>query len=168
MSDSFPPPPGTTAPPAGGADDEPQRSGADLARRALAEARAAARERGATPAPHRRRGRPQVTRSRTEPQTFDAAVRAWLIEHGWQDQVAIGGVFGRWEQIVGERLAAHVRPERVEDGELVVAADSPSWATQVRALAPQLLRRLNGELGEGAVRSVRVRGPGGTRRQRFR
>ncbi|WP_394356387.1 DciA family protein [Spiractinospora alimapuensis] len=79
--------------------------------------------------------------------------------------MAIGGVFGRWEQIVGERLAAHVRPERVENGELVVTADSPSWATQVRALAPQLLRRLNGELGDGAVQSVRVRGPGGARRR---
>jgi predicted nucleic acid-binding Zn ribbon protein len=134
-------------------------TGADRAREALAEARAAARERGAVPSDVPRRGRRARTGRRGEPQSFDTAIRAWLIEHGWQDQVAIGGVFGRWEQIVGERLASHVRPEGVQDGELTVSADSPAWAVQVRALAPELLRKLNRELGDGAVRSVKVRGP---------
>ncbi|MGI5119594.1 DUF721 domain-containing protein [Marinactinospora thermotolerans] len=136
-----------------------QPSGIELARQALAQARAAARERGAAPtAPRRVRRGP--LRARREPQLFGDAIRSWLIEHGWQEQVAIGGVFGRWDQIVGAGLAEHVRPETFEEGELVVAADSPAWATQVRALTPQLLRRLNEELGQGSVRSIKVRGPG--------
>jgi predicted nucleic acid-binding Zn ribbon protein len=56
-------------------------------------------------------------------------------------------------------LAAHTTPESLTDGELVVAADSTAWATQVRLLAAQLVRRLNAELGDGTVRRVRVRGP---------
>ena len=56
-------------------------------------------------------------------------------------------------------LAAHTRPDSFADGELAVTADSTAWATQVRLLAPQLVRRLNAELGDGTVRRVKVRGP---------
>ena len=43
-------------------------------------------------------------------------------------------MFGRWDQLVGADVAAHTRPERFSDGELVVIADSAAWATQVRLL----------------------------------
>jgi predicted nucleic acid-binding Zn ribbon protein len=82
-----------------------------------------------------------------------------LAEQGWELAAATGSVFGRWAQVVGPDLAAHTTPESLTDGELVVAADSTAWATQVRLLAAQLVRRLNTELGDGTVRRVRVRGP---------
>lgn len=75
-------------------------------------------------------------------------------------------LFGRWAQIVGPDLAAHTSPERLADGELVVAADSTAWATQLRLLAGELVRRLNAELGDGSVRRVNVRGPGAPARRR--
>jgi hypothetical protein len=53
----------------------------------------------------------------------------------------MGSVFGRWAEIVGQDLAAHTRPDSFADGELAVTADSTAWATQVRLLAPVLLRR---------------------------
>ena len=68
-------------------------------------------------------------------------------------------MFGRWAEIVGADLAAHTKPDAFADGELAVTADSTAWATQVRLLAPQLVRRLNAELGDGTVRRVKVRGP---------
>lgn len=75
-------------------------------------------------------------------------------------------MFGRWPQIVGADLAAHTTPEALVDGELIVTADSTAWATQLRLLAGQLVRRLNVELGDGTVRRVQVRGPGTQPRQR--
>jgi predicted nucleic acid-binding Zn ribbon protein len=71
----------------------------------------------------------------------------------------MGSVFGRWAEIVGHDLAAHTRPDSFADGELAVTADSTAWATQVRLLAPMLVRRLNSELGDGSVLRVKVRGP---------
>ncbi len=139
-------------------------SGADLARQALARARAEAKERGAVPrgvGRSRPRGR---LRPRNEPQMFGEAVRTWLIEHGWQEQVAVGGVFGRWSDIVGEFNAKRLRPESYSDGELVVVADSATMATQARTMVRDLMRRLNQELGEGTVVSIKVRGPGSRRR----
>src|SRR5690606_24963925 len=140
--------------------------GVELARQALAKARAEAKARGAAPQGQDRKPQRSLVRSRGEPHQFGDAIRAWLIEHGWQEQVAIGGIFGRWSRIVGERLAEHVRPCSYADGELVVAVDSPAWATQIRAMAPQLVRKLNEELGHGAVRVIKVNGPGGYRTSR--
>jgi predicted nucleic acid-binding Zn ribbon protein len=54
----------------------------------------------------------------------------------------VGVVFGRWDDIVGSAVAAHVRPVRVEGMTLVVSADHPAWATQIRHLAPDILARL--------------------------
>ncbi len=169
-SGSVPPaPPAPASPPPASADAAaapapPAASGADLARQALARAKAEARERGAVPrgAPRsRRRGR---FRSRNEPQLFGDAVRTWLIDHGWQEQVAIGGVFGRWPDIVGAFNAEHLQPESFSDGELVVVADSPTMAAHARAMVRDLLRRLNEELGEGTVIAIKVKGPGSRRR----
>jgi predicted nucleic acid-binding Zn ribbon protein len=66
---------------------------------------------------------------------------------------------GRWPQVVGPGLAEHCTPERFEAGVLEVRADSTAWATQVRLLAPVVLRRLREDLGEGVVERLVVRGP---------
>jgi predicted nucleic acid-binding Zn ribbon protein len=96
---------------------------------------------------------------RDDPQLLTAAIGGLLDEHGWQQRAAMGSVFGRWADIVGADLAAHTKPDSFADGELAVLADSTAWATQVRLLAPMLVRRLNEEVGQGAVRRVKVRGP---------
>ena len=101
------------------------------------------------------RGRPR----REDPQPLLSAIGGLLDTRGWQQRAAMGSVFGRWAEIVGQDLAAHTRPDSFADGELAVTADSTAWATQVRLLAPVLLRRLNDELGAGSVRRVKVRGP---------
>ncbi len=96
---------------------------------------------------------------REDPQPLGMAIEGLLDDQGWRTSAAVGSVFGRWEQIVGDALAAHTRPGGFTDGELLVIADSTAWATQVRLLRAQLIRRLNSELGEGTVTGVKVRGP---------
>jgi predicted nucleic acid-binding Zn ribbon protein len=150
------------------------------AREALASAKADARARGdapmtaggmpagrsrggsanSPPGPPRRLRRAR----RDDPQPLNAAIQGLLSDQGWQAAAAVGSVFGRWPQIVGADLAAHTRPDRLTDGELVVIADSTAWATQVRLLARTLIRRLNTELGDGTVTRVQVRGPEQPRR----
>jgi predicted nucleic acid-binding Zn ribbon protein len=96
-----------------------------------------------------------------DPQTLDAAMERLVAEHGWQTDLAVHAVFGRWDEIVGPEVAQHCKPERYADDELTVRADSTSWATQMRLLAATVVRRLNLELGDGAVRRIRVLGPQG-------
>ncbi|MGO9458446.1 MAG: DciA family protein, partial [Acidimicrobiales bacterium] len=55
---------------------------------------------------------------------------------------SLSAVFSRWEEIAGPAVARHVRPVTLRGGVLVVAADHPAWATQVRALGTGLLDRV--------------------------
>jgi predicted nucleic acid-binding Zn ribbon protein len=94
-----------------------------------------------------------------DPQTLDATIDRLVNEHGWSTDVAVHGVFSRWDTIVGAEVAQHCRPERYSDARLAVRADSTAWATQMRMLAPTVVRRLNEELGEDSVSRIEVLGP---------
>jgi len=154
---------------------EGEEQGADAARTALNRARAAAVGRGARPslrpgrlpsaaaaAAARRPRAPGASGARPDgrdPQTVTSSIERLVSERGWQAPVAVGGVIGRWEQVVGADVAAHCTAEAYDDGVLTVRADSTAWATQVRLLSPTVLRRLGEELGEGVVDRLVVRGP---------
>lgn len=72
----------------------------------------------------------------------------------------LSAVFSRWEEVAGPVLSRHVRPVRISGGVLVVAADHPAWATEVRALAASLLERVGEMAGEVPDRlEVTVRRP---------
>lgn len=94
-----------------------------------------------------------------DPQPMALSVDKLVVERGWQAPVAIGGVMGRWDAVVGSEIAAHCTPETFTDGVLTVRADSTAWATQVRLLLPQVMRRLTEEVGEGVVTKVVVLAP---------
>ncbi|MFI6174295.1 DUF721 domain-containing protein [Nonomuraea sp. NPDC051191] len=129
-----------------------------MAREKLAQAKADAAKRGQLPRrePRRKAG---PRREAGDPQLFGRAIADLLADRGWERSAAVGAVFGRWKEIVGPDLAAHTRPESFDEGEVLIAADSTAWATQVRLLARTLIRRLNEELGDGSVTKVKVRGP---------
>ena len=77
---------------------------------------------------------------------------------------AVGGVFARWDDIVGANIAANVRPLRLE-GVLVVEVTDPAWATQVRLLSDRLRARLSEVVGVDVhTVDVRVNAPGSRRR----
>jgi predicted nucleic acid-binding Zn ribbon protein len=117
------------------------------------------------------RGRRVQTRSsgahpdERDPQLLDATVGRLIAEQGWSSDIRVHGVFSRWDTIVGREVAQHCAPESFEQtdtgGRLVVRTDSTAWATQVRLLAPTVVRRLNEELGEATVTLVEVVGPHG-------
>jgi predicted nucleic acid-binding Zn ribbon protein len=66
-------------------------------------------------------------------------------------------VFARWEQLVGVAVADHAWPVSLSKGVLVVGVDQPAWATQLRYLAPELVRKLGSALPEGTVERVEVK-----------
>jgi predicted nucleic acid-binding Zn ribbon protein len=152
---------------AAAATDEPEHrdDGLDLAR---AMTRASART---TPAKRaQRRGRsPLPTRSRVsgahpderDPQLLDTTVGRLVDDHGWEVDLKVHAVFGRWAELVGDEVGAHTTPESFADGRLVVRTDSTAWATQLTLLAPTVVRRLNEELGHGTVLLIEVLGPHG-------
>ncbi len=94
-----------------------------------------------------------------DPQTLDSTLGRLVDDHGWALDLRVHGVFGRWAELVGDEVAEHCTPESFADGQLVVRTDSTAWATQLRLLAPTVVRRLNEELGHGTVTLIEVLGP---------
>ena len=82
-----------------------------------------------------------------------------LVDRGWKVDVAVGSVMGRWPEIVGAEVAQHCQPTSYVDGKLTVRAGSTAWATQLKLLAPTLVRRLNEEIGHGSVTLIEIEGP---------
>ncbi len=68
----------------------------------------------------------------------------------------VGGLFGRWGEAVGEQVAAHVRPVKLDRGTLTVEVDDPAWATQVKFLTATIITRLR-EVAGVEVRDLQVR-----------
>lgn len=146
---------------------EPHREdGLDLAR-SLTQATA-----GSTPAQRRRtprRGgalgaprRGQVSGSHPDdrdPKPLEGELSRLVGERGWALPLKMRGVFARWEELVGAEVADHCTPEAFTDGTLVVRTDSTAWATQLKLLAPTIVRRLNEELGHGTVLVIDIVGP---------
>jgi predicted nucleic acid-binding Zn ribbon protein len=149
----------------------PEPSGVDLARVALRAAKEQARARGdaALQKKQARRGglRSGARADGRDPMALGSAINRLINERGWEAPAAVGGVMGRWPEIVGEDLAKHCEPERYDEDErvLTVRCDSTAWATNLRLLAPQLVARLNEDLGHGTVRLLKVQGPAGPARR---
>ena len=72
------------------------------------------------------------------------------------DPQTVSRVLGGWAGAVGEAVAAHARPRTLRDGILSVEVDSPEWATQLRYLEEEILRRLGRKVRPGVVKGLRM------------
>ena len=142
-------------------EERPARP-SDIARAALDAARAAS---AARPKPTRRRiagPRRSWTGAHPgadDPQPLGSLVSSLVSEQDWTTQTLVGSVFGRWAVLVGDDIAAHCAPQSLNEGELLVVAESTAWATQLRLLAPTILGRLRAQVGGDVVTRLRVVGP---------
>ena len=122
--------------------------------------------------PPPRVGPPKRRRSRTreemrsgsgadprDPQPLGTAMERLVRARGWRTELGLRLIVSRWSMLVGEANAQHSAPEAYHDHVLVVRAESSTWATALRTIAPQVVAELNRRLGEGSVVRVDVRGP---------
>ncbi|MGB3955202.1 MAG: DciA family protein [Brooklawnia sp.] len=94
-----------------------------------------------------------------DPQPLGNVLGSYVVRRGWQTQIGMRRLLDRWPQIVGPVNAEHCQPAGFTDKVLLVRAESTTWATVLRQLSPQLVAKLNAELGDGSVQRIEVRGP---------
>lgn len=144
-------------------------TGPDLARELLEQARARARR---VPTEEERRIAAQTRAAKRraggkrkggDPQPFGAAIEAFLKVRGWENEARVAAVLSRWAAIAGPEIADHCTPVSLRDGDLVLAAESTAWATQLRLMARQIAERVNADLAAPVVKTVRVNGPSSAR-----
>ncbi|MGA4690941.1 DUF721 family protein [Rhodococcus rhodochrous] len=149
---------------------EPELKGIDLARRALEEARAAAKasgkavgqgraSRGPLRPKRRRRGWSGPGPDDRDPQTLGSLAQSLSKQRGWSAHVSEGTVMGSWARVVGDDIASHAQPTTLRDGILHVSAESTAWATQLRMMQSQILAKIAAAVGHGVVKELRITGP---------
>lgn len=146
--------------------NSPEQNGPELARAVLDAA--LAKRKAAAQRPRRRTGEGDGRRLRgysgpgpdpRDPQLFGAVLERIMKQRGWEKPKAEATVFGAWEKVVGEDIARHSRPVKLDDGVLTVEAESTAWATQLRMLAAGLIRNIAGEVGHNVVTRLNIHGP---------
>jgi predicted nucleic acid-binding Zn ribbon protein len=144
-------------------EEEHQPTGLELARSIARGLAGKTGQRSTQPGTRRRKRRDTINSGAhpddRDPQTLDATLGRFVGEQGWETELRVHGVFSRWEALVGREVAQHASPESFADGRLVVRTDSTAWATQMKLLAPDVVRRLNEVLGDETVRVIDVAGP---------
>lgn len=140
-------------------------TGVDLARVALAQARKAAKANGALAAT----GKQKPTRRRRtrsdgrDPVGLASAVNGLMNDRGWETPAAGATVVNAWPDIAPE-LCGKVTAIRydADTGSLHLQPASPAFATHLRLLGAQLVKRVNTHIGGPTVRTIKVLPPGST------
>lgn len=97
--------------------------------------------------------------ARNEPVPIGDALDSVVRSLRGPSRAVIGGVVGRWDEVVGTAIAQHVRPMTVDGGVLTVIVDDPAWATQMKFLSPQIIDAIRAQVGVEIERiEVRVDG----------
>lgn len=145
----------------------------ELGRRALNQARAAAKKHGYRPRASRLtrpKGDPRGERAQgagysgarpdpRDPQRLNTVLEKMLVNLGWDRGLSAGRVLAEWDEIVGPAIAQHSHIESFEEGVLVVSTDSSAWAAQLRMLGPQIVTRIHERVGAQVVSEIKVAGP---------
>lgn len=63
-------------------------------------------------------------------------------------------LFDRWQDVVGDAMAARTRPLRIDGDTLVVSCDEPAIATHVRYLQAELVERLGQLSGDRRITRI--------------
>ncbi|MGA4670039.1 DUF721 domain-containing protein [Propionibacteriaceae bacterium Y1923] len=94
-----------------------------------------------------------------DPQSVQSVLGELIRRRDWTTQLNVRTLLVQWAELVGPTNAAHSHPEGFQDGVLTIRAESTTWATSLRSLAPNLVAELNRQLGDGSVTRVVVLGP---------
>ncbi|MDK0525044.1 DciA family protein [Streptomyces sp. ML-6] len=135
-------------------------SGVDLARVALAAARAAAKS---GPPPKRRMGAAPSRRSTNgrDPLPFAAAITQMMAERGWDMPAKGGTILDQWPAIA-PTLAGKVAAVRfdADTQTLHLRPVSPAYHTQLTLHQSQIIRQINATVGDSTVRNLTILAPG--------
>ena len=59
----------------------------------------------------------------------------------------VSGVFGLWQELVGEQVATHVTPIKLDRGRLLIEVDDPAWSTHMKFLERDICTSLSHHTG---------------------
>ena len=96
-------------------------------------------------------------KGRPGPELLGPVVGLLMARLGYRKRAPALFAMAAWREAVGEAVARHATPERVERDTLHVVVDGAPWANELRWMEGSLVARLNAACGRQAVAHLRFR-----------
>jgi predicted nucleic acid-binding Zn ribbon protein len=90
----------------------------------------------------------------SSPRAVGEIIERLLRRRGLSAKVEAASVVPEWPSLVGPRIAAVTRPQRVSNEVLFVAVTSSAWMMELNMMKGELMRRINAGKKEGRIRQV--------------
>ncbi len=91
----------------------------------------------------------------TEPEKIGNVILQTLNRMGFAERLQRQTAVMRWNEIVGDTIAAETEALRIEGSTLVVRVHRAAWRQQLTYLKEGLLVKLKAELGEDSIKDIR-------------
>jgi predicted nucleic acid-binding Zn ribbon protein len=85
--------------------------------------------------------------------TLDKILKA----RGMQARLHEYHIGNQWDRTVGPAIARHAQPQGLRAGKLSLVVDSPAWMQQLSLLKPELIEKLNRDLGRATVKDITLK-----------
>jgi hypothetical protein len=80
-----------------------------------------------------------------------------LKSRGMQSRLQEYRISGQWARTVGLAIARHAQPLTLRGGRLVLIVDSPAWMQQLSLMRPEIIEKLNHNVGAQTVREITLK-----------
>jgi hypothetical protein len=97
-----------------------------------------------------RRRRPPLRKAARAGELLDKLLQSYGLDKKLQQYRALV----IWDEVVGPQIAARARPSKIRGSVLEVCVDQPAWMQQLQLMKPQILKKLNEQLGEGEISEI--------------
>ncbi len=91
------------------------------------------------------------------PEKLSSTLAGVLKARGLQGRLSEYRILVQWEDIVGAVIARHARPQSVRAKKLTLVVDSPAWMQQLSLLKPELIEKVNKNLGKDRIKDITLR-----------
>ncbi len=92
----------------------------------------------------------------SEPESLGSIISKSRIKGRKKGKQRLDLLKANWAHIVGDRMAEHCEPRKLSRGELVVAADGGSWASELAMTTERMLARIEKIMCDRAVKKIKV------------
>lgn len=80
-----------------------------------------------------------------------------LKSRGMQSRLQEYRILGQWTRTVGTAIAGHAQPLTLRGSRLLLIVDSPAWMQQLSLMKPEIIAKLNHNLGAQKVREITLK-----------
>ena len=78
-------------------------------------------------------------------------------DRGLEGKLREHNLHKQWDEIIGEPISSHTRPDTIRFGTLHVLVDSSAWLQQLTFLKPELMRKVESYIGKGVIKDITLR-----------